>query len=298
MPRVLIVGSEGQLGSELMAAAWPSGAEIVGRDLPALDVSRPEAVAEVLGDVGPALVVNAAAYTQVDRAEAEPERAFLINEAGCGHLAEWCARRSVPLVHMSTDYVFDGRSPRAYREDDEPHPLGIYGRSKLAGERAIRQRRGPHLILRTSWLFGVAGGNFVKTMLRLGAEREEVRVVNDQHGCPTPARDLAGAIAQLARRSLDGEPLPWGLYHYAGRDETTWFDFAGAIFAGAKARGLGTPRLVPITTAEHGAAAPRPARSVLDCGLIERTFGIRPPSWREGLERVLAELAQDPRSRT
>jgi len=293
MTRILIAGSKGQLGSELVAAAWPSATEVVALDLPDLDLTDGAAVGSAVRDIAPALVVNAAAYTDVDGAEGEPDAAFAVNHLGCMHLAQACGPRSVPLVHVSTDYVFGGWQSFPLREGDDARPRCVYGASKLAGELAIREALSRHVILRTSWLFGVAGKSFVKTMLRLAAERDELRVVDDQVGCPTPAHELAAAIVEIAARVSRDGAVPWGLYHYAGRGETSWFGFATEIFARAQELGLPSPRLVPITTAEYPTAASRPAYSVLDCTRIDQVMGIGTADWRPGLARVLRALIHE-----
>jgi dTDP-4-dehydrorhamnose reductase len=245
--------------------------------------------------LAPAAVVNAAAYTAVDKAEQDRAAAFAVNAEGSGELARLCNGRQVPLVHISTDYVFDGASRTPYRETDAVRPLGVYGASKLAGETAIRQACPHHLILRTAWVYSRDGHNFARTMLRLAAEREELSIVNDQHGTPTSADDLAAAIATMLRRLLAPTAHNlWGTYHVTCHGETTWFGFASEIFRLAAARGLKVPRLKAITTAEFNSPAPRPLYSVLDNSKVGAAFGIALPPWQESL----AAFFRDGRSLT
>ena len=211
-------------------------------------------------------VINAAAYTAVDRAESGSEAAFAVNREGPAHLADRCRKRGIPLIHVSTDYVFDGEKGKPYVEEDPIAPLGVYGKSKAAGEAEVRQRLPEHIIVRTAWLVGVHGHNFVKNMLRLGRERETLKVVSDQQGCPTFAADLADAILVMAKQAEIRKLVPWGTYHYCGRGETTWHGFAEAIFeiAGQYEK-FALKNLLPISTAEYPTPVKRPANSVLDC---------------------------------
>ena len=287
--KVLVLGTNGQVGSELMRAAWPAGTALAGFDHPDFDMTRPESLAHLLGRIGPAAVINATAYTAVDKAEQEPALAFAVNRDGPGALARLCAERAIPLLHISTDYVFDGSKDGAYREDDPIRPLGVYGASKAAGEQAVRELAPRHLILRTAWVYCAHGANFVKTMLRLGAERDEVRVVADQHGNPTAAADLAAALAALAIRAGRAD-APFGTYHFAGRGDTTWHGLAEAVFRHQQRATGRRPRLVAIATADYPTPARRPANSRLDCRLIEERCGLTAPAWPDSLARVLAEL--------
>ena len=261
----------------------------LGRD--AADITRPAEVAAALDAARPAAIVNAAAYTAVDRAESEPERAAAANRDGARIVAEACAERRLPLIHLSTDYVFDGRKIGPYREDDPVAPLGVYGRSKAEGEAAVRAVGGCHVILRTSWVYGPVGQNFVRTMLRLGRERPELRVVDDQSGSPTSTADLADAILVIARRLAEGEGAGTGMFHFCGGGVTTWYRFAQAIFGEAARYGYSPPRLTPITTAGYPTAARRPANSALDCSRIARVYGIHPRPWREALGRCIDRIA-------
>lgn len=287
--RLLVTGAEGQVGSEVTRLAADFAIEAVGRNHAALDITAP-AAAEFVAQGGFDAVVNLAAYTAVDKAEAEPERAIAANRDGPARLAAACARAGIPLLHVSTDYVFDGAKSGAYLETDPTGPLSVYGRSKAEGETAIRENLERHLILRSAWIFGLAGSNFVKTMLRLGNERPELRVVADQRGCPTAAADLAETILRLAQEMRAAAPVAWGTYHYAGTAATTWHGFATAIFEIAEPLGWRRPSLVAIGTEEYPTPARRPANSVLDCTRIRDTFGIERRPWLSGLEVMLAEL--------
>lgn len=288
---VAIVLGTGQLGREMSLLA-PDGLDVklLGRD--AVNFASPQDIKSMFAAFNPGIVLNAAAYTAVDRAETERELVFAVNRDGPAALAAGCSARGIPLIHVSTDYVFDGNAG-PYREEDSPSPVSVYGASKLAGEDAIRSRLPRHVILRTSWLFSAFGGNFVKTMLRLGRERSEIRVVDDQHGCPTPAQALAAAMLSLAKRAAQGESLTWGTYHFAGQPATTWRLFAEKIFQTAHRLGLlkEEPRVVPITTQDYPTAARRPANSVLDCRSLAK-IGLVPPDWRTGLNETLERLSR------
>jgi dTDP-4-dehydrorhamnose reductase len=283
---ILVIGRSGQVARAL--AQYP-GVVTAGR--PDADLANPETLAVALARHAPAAVVNAGAYTAVDAAEAERDGVFAINAAGAGHLARACARADVPLIHISTDYVFDGRATRPWREDDPVSPLSAYGASKAEGEREVRTAGGRHVILRTSWIYSETGRNFLTTMLRLGRERPELAIVDDQIGAPTYAADVAAAIARIIETAETGRDDIWGTYHFASAGSTTWFGFAAEIFAQAQALGRPVPKLKPITTAEYPTPARRPAYSVLDTARITRVFGIAPPDWREALGRCMARVA-------
>lgn len=286
MTAVLVIGETGQLARELARAAWAADVALTfaGREI--VDLARPETATAVVGALKPDIVVNAAAYTAVDKAENDEEHAFLVNRDGPAALARAADAAGARLIHVSTDYVFDGTKAGPYAEDDPVAPVSVYGRSKEAGERAVREALERHVILRTAWVYSPFGNNFVRTMLRLGAEREELRVVADQRGCPTAAADIAAAIVRLA--AADGG---WGTFHYAGAGPTTWHGFAGAIFAGAAARGAKVPaRVTAIGTADYPTPAARPANSVLDCTRIDRVHGIVARNWREALDGCLDAL--------
>jgi dTDP-4-dehydrorhamnose reductase len=288
---VLVIGCRGQVGRELMTARLPAGVSRIGLGHGDLDLADRDAVRRLVERCRPALIVNAAGYTAVDRAEAEPAAAFAVNADGPAHLAEAAAAAGSALVHLSTDYVFDGAKAGAYTEDDPIGPLGVYGASKAAGEQAVRERLERHVILRTSWVFGTHGTNFVRTMLRLGRERDRLQVVADQRGCPTGAADIADAIFGIARQLLiDRRGDAWGTCHFAGRGSTTWYGFAEAIFERAQAVWGRRPEVAPITTADYPTPARRPAVSVLDCTRFERTFALPRRPWTEQLETVLRSL--------
>lgn len=286
-PNILVIGSTGQVGWELMRALAPLG-RVTGVDFPDVDLTQADSLHAWFERVRPRVVVNAAAYTAVDRAESEPERVFQINAVAPGILAEEARRCQALLVHYSTDYVFDGSKGSAYVEDDVPIPLGIYGRSKLDGDRAVQQVGGLHLIFRLCWVYGGCGQNFLRTMLRLATTREELRVVNDQTGCPTWSRMIAEATAQAlvqVLRSREPETFS-GLYHLASAGRTTWHDFARAIVERVPAGARQCRAVTPISTAEYPTQARRPANSVLNCDRLEQVFGLRLPAWRVSLDQV------------
>jgi dTDP-4-dehydrorhamnose reductase len=286
--KILLTGAHGQVGWELTRRGRNRGFVVEATDVDVFDITDPRAVEEKVCGQGWELVVNCAAYTAVDRAESEPELALAVNRDGPAHLAAACGKARIPLVHISTDYVFDGSKQRPYRATDPVSPLGVYGRSKAEGDTAVRSRLREHIILRTSWVYGMHGQNFVKTMLRLGRERRVLRVVNDQQGCPTNAADLAEVILAIAGR---WERNSWGTYHYAGKGVTTWHGFAEAIFAEArKYTSLLVERVEPIPSSQYPTPAKRPANSALDCSLFTRTFGIEPRPWRESLAEVIHGL--------
>ena len=290
--KVLVFGAGGQIGREVCRAAWPPRYKILPLDRGAVDIAKNTAVTATLAREVPDLVINLAAYTAVDRAESEPEAAWAVNCAGTAHIAAACDERATPLIHVSTDYVFDGRKTEAYLEDDAVEPLNVYGHSKEAGERAVRTALAPHVILRTAWVFGASGANFVKTMLRLAAERPVLRVVADQRGCPTAAADIAGALVVIAEHVARGE-TKWGTYHFVGDRAVSWHGLAEAIFDLAASRLTACPRIEAITTDQYPTPARRPMNSVLDCRKIEGVFGIHPSPWRVGLASVIREVLGD-----
>jgi dTDP-4-dehydrorhamnose reductase len=279
VPALIVFGANGQLGHALERVAEARGLTCYSFDRQSVDITEPAMVTDALSRSEPGLVVNAAAYTAVDRAESEEQRAFAINCEGARNIAEACAQLGRPLVHVSTDYVFDGSKSGAYVETDPVAPMSAYGRSKEAGERAVREACAHAMIFRTSWVYGIEGTNFVKTMLRLSRERDTLRVVNDQHGCPTFADDLAVAIISAAACF---EP---GTYHVAGTGQTTWFGLASEIF-----RNKSMPQVLPITTAEYPTPAQRPANSVLDCTRARTVLDVELPDWKNGLKRMLEGL--------
>lgn len=289
--KILLTGANGQVGWEIARRAPILGHELIATDRSSLDISDAGSVARVLEASSADLLINAAAYTAVDRAEQEPSLAYAVNRDGPAYLAAACARLGIPLLHLSTDYVFDGTKSGAYREDDPVAPLGVYGHSKWQGEEAVRQTLPAHFILRVSWVFGQHGNNFVKTMLRLARERDALRVVADQQGCPTWAGDIANTLLLLAGRIAERRQMPWGTYHYCGTPPTTWHGFAQSIVALASAHEpLRVREVVAITTEDYPTPARRPANSVLDCAGFLWQFDLSPRPWREGLETMLQSL--------
>ncbi len=285
--KILLAGGSGQLAQELQQVLLSSG-EVIVVDRTRVDLSQPESIRQAMAQIQPDLVVNAGAYTAVDKAESEPELAHAVNGIAPGIFAEECEKRGASLIHFSTDYVFDGSRGSAYLETDITNPLGTYGKSKLAGEEAIRQAVNRHIIIRTAWVYGNGGkGNFVKTMLRLGKEREEIRVVADQIGSPTCTGDLAAAVSQIIPQI---KPEIFGTYQYTNSGVCSWYDFAIAIFEEAGKLGfpLKVQRVIPITTAEYPTPAKRPAFSVLSTVKISALLGTYPPHWRQGLRQMLA----------
>ncbi|WP_017999667.1 dTDP-4-dehydrorhamnose reductase [Paracoccus sp. N5] len=278
---LLVFGQSGQVAQELARLA-PQARFLARAEA---DLSDPEACAAAIRASGCAAVLNAAAHTAVDRAESEPELAHRINAKAPAAMARACADLGLPFLSISTDYVFDGSGARPWVETDPTGPLGVYGGSKLAGERGIASAGGQWAVLRTSWVFSAHGANFVRTMLRLGRERHELRVVADQHGGPTPAESIARTCLTMLQ-AMRADPAKGGLYHFAGTPDTTWADFARAIMAGA---GLGC-RIIDIPTSDYPTPARRPANSRLDCAAILRDFGISRPDWPAGLAKVLQEL--------
>jgi len=287
--KALVVGAGGQVGHELCCLAWPAGCEVAAFDHRGLDITGRVAVAVAVAQERPDIVVNAAAYTAVDRAESEREAAWAGNCTGPANLAAACHAAAIPLIHISTDYVFDGSKTGAYHEDDPVAPLGVYGASKEAGERAVREALTRHVILRTAWIYSTHGNNFVKTMLRLAADRPVLRVVADQIGSPTSAADIAAAIGTIVQR-LGAGNTDWGTYHFAGGGAVTWHGFAEAIFELAAPWRGPPPRVEAITTADYPTPARRPANSVLDCTRIREGYGIAPRPWREALAEVIGEI--------
>jgi dTDP-4-dehydrorhamnose reductase len=289
---VILVFGNGQLGQELTRMGVAGRVPLVTLSRAQADITNRAAIAEALRRHSPTLVVNAAAYTKVDLAETEVEAARQGNEVGPAIVAQACAAAGVPLVQISTDYVFDGRKRDAYVEGDPIAPIGAYGRSKAAGERAVRQATAHHLIMRTSWIYGEFGHNFLKTMLRLATARDELRVVDDQRGCPTSTRDLADAILRIAPRLVARHEV-WGTYHFAGSGVTTWHGFASRIVAAQAPITGRKPRVTAITSAEFPTPARRPANSELDCSLFARTFGFGGRPWTEETDAITALLAAE-----
>ena len=288
--RLLVTGAQGQVVRSLIERA-PEGVEVTALGRPELDLADPASIRAAFDAQSPDVVVNAAAYTAVDKAEAEEELATRVNGEGAGLVAAAARALGAPVIQLSTDYVFDGSLDRPYREEDPVNPLGAYGRSKLAGEEAVAAANPRCVILRTAWVYSPFGANFVKTMLRLGQTRSEVRVVADQRGSPTSALDIADAVLVIAHRMLAAPgPETYGVFHMTGGGEASWAEFAKAVFAQAQAFGRPPVEVIPISTAEYPTPARRPANSRLDGARLQRDYGIALPDWREFLPPVVARL--------
>jgi dTDP-4-dehydrorhamnose reductase len=294
--KILVAGAQGQLARALAEAApFYAAHAILARGRPALDLQDRSTIARALAETTPDIVVNAAAYTAVDKAENDAATAFAISREGAAALAEAAAAHGCPIIHISTDYVFDGTKADPYREDDATAPAGVYGRSKLEGEKAVAQANSRHIILRTAWVYAPYGSNFLLTMLGLAKAKHTPRVVADQRGNPTYAPHLANAIIAIAEavgadRTLPSRP--WGLYHATGAGVTTWHGFATAIMAEAAALGASPVPVVPIATRDYPTLAQRPANSALDCTKLARAFGIRLPDWQQGVRECMMEIAR------
>lgn len=295
--RILLTGKNGQLGrcfADVVAVAGDQH-QLFAFGSAELDISNGEQVAQVVAEVAPDIIVNAAAYTAVDKAESEPEAAYAVNEHGPKHLAQQADALGIPLIHVSTDYVFDGNGVRPYLPSDPTGPQGVYGASKLAGEIAVAAATDKYVILRTAWVFSEYGNNFVKTMVRLGKERDALSVVADQYGCPTYAGDLARAILKICDQYAAGESLAWGTYHYCGDMPTSWHGFARTIFALAKENGLlaKVPKLMAISTEQYPTPAKRPIYSVLNVGNLH-VLSVKPSDWLTSLDNILRKLSLCP----
>lgn len=290
---ILVFGRNGQVATELRRAKWPEGYKVgsIGREHLDLAVARAETIADVLANANSALAINAAAYTAVDQAEEEHGAAFTLNRDAPGRIAQACAMKGIPLIHLSTDYVFDGTKAGPYVESDAPKPLGIYGASKLAGEATVEEALATHIIMRTAWVYSPHGSNFVKTMLRLGSDRDELSVVNDQWGAPTSAAEIARVLVQISTGILREGVQDWGIFHFTAAGRTSWYDFAQEIFRKTAAvTGQPGPKISPIPAANYPTPAARPQNSVLDCSKIEAAYGVRPAPWQTGLAACLDEL--------
>jgi dTDP-4-dehydrorhamnose reductase len=296
--RILVTGVTGQVGSALCVELAAIG-DVLPADRRQLDLSRPDEISDGLDKFRPELIVNPAAYTAVDRAEDESDLAYRVNAEAPGQIAIWAAAHAVPLIHFSTDYVFDGSGERPWREDDTTHPLSVYGASKLAGETAIRAARGPHLIIRTSWVYAASGTNFLRTIARLAREREELRIVNDQVGAPTSARLLAQTVAAIVEHCGAGVAERFakadGTVNIAASGQATWFDFAVAIVDGLKARdvSLKVGKIAPVRTEDYPTRAKRPKNSRFELAQLAQQFAIVSPHWKEGLAIELDALARE-----
>ncbi len=287
-PLILVTGGSGQVGFELKKRLTSLG-EVVAPARAQLDLSEPGSIKSFLAGEHPDAIVNAGAYTAVDKAESEQQLAYAVNAAAPEIFAKWCAQRNIPMVHYSTDYVFGGDKDTPYVESDPVGPVSVYGRSKAEGEKAVREYYPRAVIVRTSWVYGARGSNFLRTMLRLGREREELRVVADQYGSPTSSAAIAEGTAPMVERLMSDETVDvGGVYHLTATGSTSWYDFARAIFShipGSKVR------VVPITTADYPTPAVRPRNSVLDCSKAARVLGVTLREWQDQLSRVMKEVA-------
>jgi dTDP-4-dehydrorhamnose reductase len=291
--RLLVTGREGQVARSLLERRREAGVEVITLARPELDLAEPESVRRAIDAVEADVVVSAAAYTAVDQAEDEPALAHAVNAEGAGAVAAAAAARGLPVIHLSTDYVFSGAGDRPYAEADAPDPQGAYGRSKRAGERAVAAANPHHVILRTAWVYSPFGKNFVRTMLRLAAERDEIAVVSDQWGNPTSALDIADGIVHVARRlAADPAAAPFGLYHLAGTGATNWSGFAEAVMQASAAAGGPSARIRPIATADYPTKARRPLNSRLSTERLAAAYGWRAPEWRASLTDVVQRLTE------
>jgi dTDP-4-dehydrorhamnose reductase len=289
--RILVAGASGQIAQALAGSPLPAGFTLECRGRDRLDLLDPGRVTRIVAESGADIVINAAAYTAVDQAESESDIAYRINRDGAAALAEGAAAAGAALLHISTDYVFDGTKTTPYREDDAVGPVSAYGASKEAGERVVRERLARHVILRTAWVYSAFGdGSFVRTMLRLGAERPELRIIDDQQGSPTNADDVAHALIAIAAAIAAGKSDGYGTYHFCNAGSTTRFGQATFIFDWLAARGHGVPRVKPIPSSAYPMPARRPANSVLDCARIGEVYGILPRAWEASLAECLSEI--------
>ena len=286
--KAVVLGASGQVGYELIKRGKDRPHQLIGLTHQDIDISDPAAIKKMMLSHSPDAVINAAAYTAVDQAEQERDTAFKINAEAAGFLAEVCAATGCPLIHISTDYVFDGRQDQPYRENDQVNPLNVYGASKEDGEARIRTKLDQHIILRTSWVFSARRQNFVKTILRLLQAGKPLSVINDQIGCPTAAREIAGAILDILE-SLEANPK-YGTYHYCGDIAVSWYQFALKI---AEVAGVDNPGIKAVTTEQYGQPILRPLNSILDCRLILNDYGIRQPDWQKNLAGVIAQLIKE-----
>lgn len=293
MKKVLITGAKGQVGTELVLESKKRGYDVIGLDSVGLDIVDAAQVQRVIEELRPDAVINAAAYTAVDKAEEQKEQAFSVNAKAVGHLALVCKQLDIPLLHISTDYVFDGKKETPYLEADETNPTGVYGASKLEGEQVLQKIWKKHIILRVSWVFGAKGNNFVKTMLRLSETRDELSVVNDQYGAPTAAKSIANCLLNIVEKSRFGkEGFPWGIYHYQSDPGVTWYEFANEIFEQARTQGKlqRQVKVNPITSAEFPTPVTRPSNSKLSGKKILQIHGQLADSWKSQLKDVLGSI--------
>jgi dTDP-4-dehydrorhamnose reductase len=290
--KVLLTGSKGQLGQEVEKLGMNAGLDIIPMDLPEIDITDSEMLTQIFSDLKPSIVINAAAYTAVDLAETQKDICYAVNSAGPANLTQLCDKYNARLIHISTDYVFDGKGNTPYHEDDPVSPVNVYGHSKAEGESAVIAGSGKHLVLRTSWLYGKYGKNFVKTMLRMGQEKKVIKVVNDQYGCPTCAYDLAKVIIIIAQQ-LESKSDTWGIYQYCGNGITTWYDFAVSIFQFAGEIGVNKiPVITSIPTSQFPTAAKRPLYTALDCSKTKSSFGVEIYPWRQSLKKTIQQIIE------
>lgn len=288
--KILLTGKNGQVGWELQRTLAPLG-EVIAVNRQALDLANPDAIRALIRQVKPALIVNPAAHTAVDKAESEPELAMAVNGIAPGIMAEEAKRLGAAMIHYSTDYVFDGGKTTPYTEKDMPNPGNVYGKTKLAGEQAIQAVGIPHLILRTSWVYGTRGRNFLLTILRLAQERDELKIVDDQVGAPTSSRMIAEATAQILAQTRGNLGGASGLYHLTAAGQTSWYGFAAAILESqARATGVVGARLTPIPTSDYPLPAPRPMYSLMANDKLQRAFGVAIPAWQDGLNLCMEEM--------
>lgn len=290
MKTILVTGGNGQLGTELQRIVWPEGWAVEAIDIADLDLCDADACRRKVASKPYAAVISAGAYTAVDKAESDVATAWAVNALAPAAFAQGCKEAAIPLVQVSTDYVFDGSKQSAWDPDDTPAPLGVYGASKLGGELAVRTGCPRHAIVRTSWVVSAHGANFIKTMLRLGAERDRLTVVDDQYGAPTSAADLAAALATITIRQVNDKCAPSGIWHFSNSGRTSWCGFARAIFAKASMRGGPSPEVTAIPTSAYPTPAQRPANSLMSHDSITRDFGIEPRAWEVALDDILDEL--------
>ncbi len=290
--KIVIFGGAGQLGSDFQRMARLEGIDVISCDLPEIDITAEAQVLDAVKHHSPDIVINAAAYTAVDKAEQEAKIAYAVNRDGAKNCAIACQKVQIPLIHISTDYVFNGENTNPYTETDEVFPIGVYGQSKWEGECAVRELLDKHLIIRISWVFGFYGQNFVKTMQRLARERDELSIVGDQYGCPTATRALSYALIKIARTAIDNAG-PWGTYHYSCAPPTNWYEFAKVIIAETKQyETLKVKNIKSISTQEYPTPAQRPVNSIMDCRKIKKDYAIEQVSWKEELKQVVQELCK------
>ncbi len=292
--KLLITGAKGQVGSELVKDAQARGYEVFDFGSRELDITNFEQLMQKVEQIHPDVIINAAAYTAVDKAEQESEQAYAVNALGSENLAKACKQMAIPLLHISTDYVFDGEKDTPYTEMDQPNPTGVYGVSKLQGDQAIEAIWPRHIILRVSWVFGEQGNNFVKTMLRLAEQRDELSIVNDQFGAPTSARAISQSLQSILEADNFNQPeFPWGTYHLQSEPGVTWFEFAREIFQQAEKLGLinKAMKLTPIPSSEFPTPVKRPANSKLDGIKLQQNFGLKPVQWQDDLQQMLKNMS-------